>query len=156
MNTKLPPEVLSRKQMLFGVSLFEGVDDEAFTLLASLASESHFKAGHVIVTRGDPGNKLFVIVKGLVRVLRPARKEEVEVAKVRAGDFFGEMCILERLPRSATVQAVEDTHLLLLSHAAFEILFDKMPLQHHCVLSNMARALSARLRDLGDFLALRG
>jgi CRP-like cAMP-binding protein len=66
------------------------------------------------------------------------------------------MCILERLPRSATVEATTETHLLLLSYAAFEILFERMPLDHDCVISNMARALSARLRELGDFLALRG
>lgn len=145
-----------RRQMLYGVSLFAGINEEAFTLLASLAMESHLKGGEFIVRRDDPGNKLFLIVKGKVRVLRLARHEEVEVAIMKDGDFFGEMCILERLPRSATVQAMEETHLLMLSHASFDILFDQMPLQHHCVLSNMARALSARLRDLGDYLALRG
>ena len=69
--------------------------------------------------------------------------------------YFGEMCVLERLPRSASVQAVTETHLVLLSYATFDILFEQMPLEHHRVLSNIARSLSARLRELGDEFALR-
>jgi CRP-like cAMP-binding protein len=155
MSSKLPEDVIARKQILYGVSLLIGIDDAAFTLLASLATESKVGAGHVIVRQGDLGTKLFVIVSGEVRVLRQGRQGDVEVARMKAGNFFGEMCILERLPRSATVEAVTESHLVLLSYAAFDILFEKMPLEHHRVLGNIARALSARLRDLGDDFALR-
>ena len=132
-----------------------GISDQAFGLLASMAAESRVRAGHVIVHQGDLGTKLFIIVKGEVRVLRQSRHGDVEVARMKQGDFFGEMCVLERLPRSASVQAVTETHLVLLSYAAFEILFEQMPLEHHRVLSNIARSLSARLRKLGDEFALR-
>ena len=97
-----------------------------------------------------------VIARGEVRILRQGRQGDVEVARMRVGDCFGEMCILERLPRAATVEATQDTHLLMLSYAAFDILFDRMPREHHRVLGNIARTLSSRIRELGDFLALRG
>jgi len=155
MNAKLPEETSAKKQILYGVSLLIGINDEAFALLASMAVESRVSAGHVIVHQGELGTKLFMIAKGEVRVLRQGRHGDVEVARMRDGDFFGEMCILEHLPRSASVQAVTETNLVLLSYAAFEILFEKMPLEHHRVLSNMARSLSARLRELGDDFALR-
>ncbi len=155
MNTKLSDEISARKQILYGVSLLIGISDQAFGLLATLAAESRVSAGHVIVHQGDLGTKLFVIVKGEVRVLRQSRHGDVEVARMKEGDFFGEMCVLERLPRSASVQAVAETHLVLLSYATFDILFEQMPLEHHRVLSNIARSLSARLRDLGDEFALR-
>ena len=155
MNAKVPDDISARKQALYGVSLLVGINDEAFSLLASLATESQVNPGHVIVHQGDLGTKLFIIARGEVRVLRQGRNGDLEVARMKEGDFFGEMCILEHLPRSASVQAVTETHLVLLSYAAFEILFEKMPLEHHRVLSNMARALSARLRELGDDFALR-
>ena len=155
MNAKLPEEISARKQILYGVSLLIGINDEAFGLLAKLAAESRVGAGHVIVHQGDLGTKLFIIVKGEVRVLRQSPHGDVEVARMKEGDFFGEMCVLERLPRSASVQAVTETHLVLLSYATFDILFEQMPLEHHRVLGNIARSLSARLRDLGDEFALR-
>jgi CRP-like cAMP-binding protein len=155
MNAKLPDEISARKQILYGVSLLIGISDQAFGLLATMAAESRVSAGHVIVHQGDLGTKLFIIVKGEVRVLRQSRHGDVEVARMKDGDFFGEMCILERLPRSASVHAVTETHLVLLSYATFGILFEQMPMEHHRVLSNMARSLSARLRELGDEFALR-
>ena len=155
MNAKLADEIAGRKQILYGVSLLIGISDEAFGLLARMAAESRVSAGHVIVHQGDLGTKLFIIVKGEVRVLRQSRHGDVEVARMKDGDFFGEMCVLERLPRSASVHAVTETHLVLLSYATFDILFEQMPLEHHRVLSNIARSLSARLRDLGDEFALR-
>ena len=155
MSGKLSGEISARKQILYGVSLLIGISDQAFELLAKMAAESRVSAGHVIVHQGDLGTKLFIIVKGEVRVLRQSRHGDVEVARMKEGDFFGEMCVLERLPRSASVQAVTETHLVLLSYATFDILFEQMPLEHHRVLGNIARSLSARLRDLGDEFALR-
>jgi len=155
MSGKLSDEISARKQILYGVSLLIGISDQAFELLAKMAAESRVSAGHVIVHQGDLGTKLFVIVKGEVRVLRQSRHGDVEVARMKEGDFFGEMCVLERLPRSASVQAVTETHLVLLSYATFDILFEQMPREHHRMLSNIARSLSARLRDLGDEFALR-
>jgi CRP-like cAMP-binding protein len=155
MSEHPPTELELKKQILYGVALFTGISEKAFEFLASQATESRLSALCIIVRQGDPGTKLFIIAKGEVRVVRQGRQREIEVARMRDGDFFGEMCILERLPRSATVQAMTDTRLLLLSYAAFEVLFEQMPLEHHRVLTNMARALSARLRDLGDFFALR-
>ena len=155
MSGKLSGEISARKQILYGVSLLIGISDQAFELLAKMAAESRVSAGHVIVHQGDLGTKLFIIVKGEVRVLRQSRHGDVEVARMKQGDFFGEMCVLERLPRSASVQAVTETHLVLLSYATFDILFEQMPLEHHRVLSNIARSLSARLRKLGDEFALR-
>ena len=155
MSEKPPDEIALRKQILYGVGLFAGISEPAFKFLAEKAADSRFHAGQIIVRQGDPGTKLFVIAEGEVRVLRQGRHGDLEVARMKAGDFFGEMCILEQLPRSATVEAVRDTHIVLLSYAVFERLFEEMPREHHCILANMARSLSARLRELGDFFALR-
>ena len=57
MSSKLPEDVIARKQILYGVSPLIGIDEPAFTLLASLATESHVSAGHVIVRQGDIGDE---------------------------------------------------------------------------------------------------
>ena len=64
--------------------------------------------------------------------------------------FFGEMSILEEMPRSASVQAVTPVDLLILPRVHFEMLAEQLPAQYARVVTNVARDLSARLRQLGD------
>jgi CRP-like cAMP-binding protein len=92
----------------------------------------------------------------MVRVCkRFDRADEVELARLRAGNFFGEMCILETLPRAATVQAVPATRLYTLSSQTFYHLFKTMPDQYSLLLLNIARDLSRRLRHLDDLYSDR-
>jgi CRP-like cAMP-binding protein len=155
MRASAPLTLAEKKDILYGLHLFEGLGESSFELLASLAQESRVSLGHYIVRQGEPGSKLFLIARGEVRVLRESKKGELETARMQTGDFFGEMCILERLPRAASVQAMTDTQLVMLSYAAFEILQERNLADHDRLLVNMARTLSARLRQLGDAFALR-
>ena len=77
------------------------------------------------------------------------------LARLKAGDFFGEMCILETLPRVATVQAVAETRLFSISSLTFLKLYDAMPAQYGLLLLNLARDLSRRLRRLDEAFAAR-
>src|SRR5881394_3617565 len=92
------------------VTIFAGLDDDALSLLMSRARQTTVPAGDVIVREGEPGNHLYLIVAGAVQICkRFDRPDQVELARLNAGDFFGEMCILETLPRAATVQAASET-----------------------------------------------
>ena len=80
---------------------------------------------------------------------------EVELGRFGPGDFFGEMCILETLPRSATVHAISDTTLYSLNSLTFYHLYEALPRQHSILILNIARDLSRRLRHLDELFAAR-
>ena len=142
------------RALLQNVPIFAGLDEGALALLWERAVESKVPAGSVIIREGESGNRFFLIGSGLVRVCRHfGEQEEFELRKLRAGDFFGEMCILETLPRSATVHAVEDTALCSLTSMAFLHLYESMPSQHSILVVNIARDLSRRLRSLDQIFA---
>lgn len=146
----------SVRDILESVPIFAGLNAAALDLLMAEAEEVSIPSGSVIVSEGEPGNQMYVIASGMVRVCkRFDRADEVELARLRAGNFFGEMCILETLPRAATVQAVPATRLYTLSSQTFYHLFKTMPEQYSLLLLNIARDLSRRLRHLDDLYAER-
>ncbi len=141
---------------LRNVPILAGLDDAAVALLTERAVESKMPAQSVIVREGETGNRFFLIQSGGVRVCKNfGQPKEVELVRMGKGDFFGEMCILETLPRSATVQATADTTLYSLSSIVFYQLYESMPRQYGILLVNIARDLSRRLRHLDEVFAAR-
>jgi len=138
------------------VPILAGLDEAALNLLWEQTVETRAPAGTVIVREGEIGNRFFLIGEGSVRVCKHfGEREEVELARLGAGGFFGEMCILETLPRSATVQAAVNTTLRSLTSLAFYHLYQSMPSQHGILVINIARDLSRRLRHLDEVFAAR-
>jgi CRP-like cAMP-binding protein len=141
---------------LQNVPIFAGLDEAALTLLWERATEIKAREGGVVVREGEAGNRLFVVGEGLVRVCKHfGHPDELELARLAPGNFFGEMCILETLPRSATVQALTDTTLYSLTSIAFYHLYETMPAQHSILVLNIARDVSRRLRHLDEIFAAR-
>ena len=141
---------------LQNVPIFAGLNEDALNLLSDRATEVKSAAGWVVVREGETGNRLFVVGQGLVRVCKHfGQPDEIELAKLGPGNFFGEMCILETLARSATVQAVADTTLYSLSSLVFYHLYESMPAQHSILVLNIARDISRRLRHLDEAFAAR-
>jgi CRP/FNR family transcriptional regulator, cyclic AMP receptor protein len=138
------------------IPIFEGLDKETLNYLWEQVEKTDVPAGTVVVREGEPGNRLYLIAAGFVRVCkRFDQPDEVELAGLTEGDFFGEMCVLETLPRAATVQAVTEVVLYSLSSAFFSNLQSKNPAQYSILLLNIARDLSRRLRALDEaFTAL--
>lgn len=142
------------RSMLQNVPILAGLDEPALNLLWERVMESKAPAGSVIIREGDLGNRFFLVGEGSVRVCKHfGRPNEIELSRLGLGDFFGEMCILETLPRSATVQAVADTQLYSFTALAFYHLYEAMPAQHSILVVNIARDLSRRLRHLDDAFA---
>jgi CRP/FNR family transcriptional regulator, cyclic AMP receptor protein len=136
------------------VTIFAGLDDSALALLMERAHKTNAPAGTIIVREGEPGNHLYLIASGTVRVCkRFDRTGEVELARLKAGDFFGEMCILETLPRTATVLTGSDAILYALPSVAFYDLFETKPDQYGILILNIARDVSRRLRRLDEIFA---
>ena len=139
---------------LSNVPIFAGLEEAALELLWERAAEGQAPAGSVIVQEGDPGNRLYLIGQGLVRVCKKlGQADEVELARFGPNDFFGEMCILETLPRCASVQAVIDTTLYSLTSLTFHHLYEVLPRQYSILVLNIARDLSRRLRRVDEVFA---
>ena len=127
-----------RTQLLGGCPLFGGVGPDDLRAIGERALEVDFPADHVIARQGEIGTGLFVIIDGEVRVVRDGE----ELARLRGGDFFGEMSVIDGLPRVAQVVSTEPTRCLAL--ASWE--FERLVLEHPTIGLVILRGLSARLR----------
>ncbi|HZR19307.1 MAG TPA: cyclic nucleotide-binding domain-containing protein [Verrucomicrobiae bacterium] len=144
------------RAMLQNVPIFAGLDAPALDLLWERALELRVDAGKLVVREGEVGNRLYLVGSGSVKVCKHlGEAHEVELAHFGPTDFFGEMCILETLPRCASVLAVTDAVLYSLSSLTFLHLYEVMPSQYSILLLNIARDLSRRLRHVDEVFASR-
>ena len=112
-----------RIKLLQGVWLFERCSRKELGLLASRATPIRVPAGTVLTREGEVGREFFVMLSGEATVTL----NDVQVGVIGSGSFFGEMALLDRLPRSATVTTSEPTDLLVLTVQAFASVVDTMP-----------------------------
>jgi CRP/FNR family transcriptional regulator, cyclic AMP receptor protein len=158
MSTALPlPATAELREMKWRkVPVLAGLSAQAMQFLSSKAVELTHKPGDVIVREGENGNKFYVICQGSLRVVKHLGLDtETELALLNQGEFFGEMCILETLPRTATVQAIDAVDLWSLSSIAFYQLYKAMPQEYSILVLNLARDLSRRLRRLDEAFSAR-
>lgn len=128
------------------VPLFEGLTESELTEVALATQERDFPGGAFIVTQGSPGLGFYLLVEGKVQVMRNRK----QVADLAAGDFFGEMSLLDESPRSASIIATEATKCLVLGSWDFRVLLKKKPE----IAIKMLEILSRRLRDSNEKLGL--
>ena len=127
-----------RTELLGGCPLFGGVAQDDLAAIGERAIEVEFPVDHVIARQGEIGTGLFIVIDGAVRVVRDGE----ELARLGPGDFFGEMSVIDGLPRVAQVVATEPTRCLAL--ASWE--FERIVLDHPTIGLAILRGLSARLR----------
>jgi CRP-like cAMP-binding protein len=105
------------------VPLFADLDERSLQAVAVLAHETSFRAGDAVMLEGEPGATFYVIADGTVRVERGGRT----LRSMTAGAFMGEIALLDRRPRTATVTAVTDVQALEIRAHEFERLLDTLP-----------------------------
>jgi CRP/FNR family cyclic AMP-dependent transcriptional regulator len=97
------------------VSLFAGLEETELERLSRVASIRHYATGSEILRADEPGDAFFAIAQGEVKVfVESADGREVVLAHLQAGDFFGEMALLEGEPRSASVAALAESDIVVL------------------------------------------
>jgi len=139
---------------LKSVPIFADLNDSALAFIRNLFQKSVVAPGTVIVEEGEPGSRFYLVCEGKVRVCKNhGRPYQVILATLGPGSFFGEMCVLETLPRSATVESVDEVTLWSLSPADFYSFYEAKPDQYCLLVVAIARALSQRLRRLNDLFA---
>ena len=131
-----------RSELLAGCPLFRGINAAGLAGLADLATSVDFPTGHVIARQGEIGTGFFVVIEGAVRVVRDG---EI-VARLGAGEFFGELSVLDRMPRNASV--VTDAPTTCLALASWD--FEKVLLEQPALALSILRGVATRLRDATD------
>lgn len=143
--------------VLASIPLFRGLTAEQLKVMERVARKKRFPKDGVIIREGDQGDVMYVLARGSVQVSRTVTlslsrsgvgEGEKSFAKLDADDHpaFGEMAILEKSLRGATVTALSDCDLLEISHGDFERLCHEDPVLGYQVIRNIASQLSTRLR----------
>lgn len=128
------------------IGLFGGVSE---VLLAKMAARLRVRAvddGEVIFREGDRGREMFVVLDGEVELSKRSRDEEIRVATVHPGDWFGEMSLIDILPRPWTARATTTARLLALGNEDLDVLYRTDLKNYALFMMNVARQLSRKLR----------
>ena len=118
---------LSPLEVLRKVPLFAGLGEADLTAFAELTRERSYPKGSVIVFEDDPGDALYLVAAGQVKVVIIAEDgREVILSVLGEGSFFGEMAVIDDEPRSAHVIAMEDSQLIVLRREDFRRRVDEL------------------------------
>jgi CRP/FNR family transcriptional regulator, cyclic AMP receptor protein len=146
-------------ELLRPIPLFTSLSQEELEKIAELCETKSWDSGEYIFHEGEPGNRLFIIVEGGVRISReiPGAGEEA-LAVLKRGALFGEMAVFDKSERSTDAISHGGTTALTISRSELEMLLEFNRDLAYKVLWAVVRMLSGRLRSTNDslksFLAL--
>lgn len=122
--------------------------DEMAQLQQAIAQTESRKSGETVFERGEPGDKCYVIVTGQVEVLvTDALGNDVLVSTLGAGDFFGEVALLQSVPRTATVRTTQPSRFLVLDRDLLGTVSQVAPSVAEMLMEISRRRLETRIRD---------
>jgi len=124
---------------LKSIDLFRALPSEELAQIAEIAEEQPLAAGDQVFAQGEPGDALYLIVEGTVKVHLGQR----ELARLGQRDVFGEMAVLDSEPRSASVTAVEDAVVLRIGRDDFRDIIGERPE----IAMGVMKVLTRRLRQ---------
>ena len=144
--------------LLRKVPVFAGLSDEQIRKMCSIMRREEFDPGDVVIREGDMGDEMYILEEGTVDVskvvmLRVGRRDfgqrEKTIARLSAENplLFGDMAMLEREGRSATVTAVTRCRLFVIEREGFERVCEEDPMMGYRMVTSIARLVSGRLRD---------
>jgi len=133
------------------IAVLQAMDSEALARLAAALDQKDYADGQTVFAEGDPGDSMYFIVTGCIRIEKRAQATSAAhkvLAVLEAGDYFGEMALLDQKPRSASAVAAGGTTVFRLSKAAFDQMQVKSSVAGMSVLFAMIRTSSERIRRL--------
>ncbi len=115
-------------ERLRDIPILSNLDDDTLTSLAQLFVTEHYEPERIVVREGDPGERFYIIVRGRVSISKQTRdQEETRLAVLEDGDYFGEIALLRKVPRAATVTTLTRCILLALPGEHFQRLMESDP-----------------------------
>ncbi len=147
------PDFAACAKFLRGVPLFEDLGSRDIGYLIQSLFKKTYAEGEPLFEEGDIGRALFIIETGAVELVKRGPDGRTQVlASMTDGDFFGEMALIEELPRSASALAITDTTVYLLYRTRLFGLVKSRPRVGVIILSQLVKLLSARLRSTSERL----
>jgi CRP/FNR family transcriptional regulator, cyclic AMP receptor protein len=144
---------------LRNISLFAGFAADEIREIFENSKKRAYPSGSIVVYQGDPGEVIYLILKGKVKVvLTHPKGKEIILNTLDSGDYFGEMSVFDRMPRSATVVAMEACRFLIITREAITALVRKDPriaIKMLLVMSERIRAANEQISSLAH-LDVRG
>jgi CRP/FNR family cyclic AMP-dependent transcriptional regulator len=128
----------SKVDLIKGVPLFAAASKHELAEIASIADEIDLPEGKVLIAEGDTGREFFVLIDGTAEVARGGKK----VATIGPGDFFGEIALISKTPRNATITTTSPVRALVITDRAFRQLLDHAPQIQIGVLTALAERLA--------------
>ena len=126
---------------LRGVQLFTGLTEPQLAQLAEGAGTRSVKAGAPLFLEGDPGSSLFILTKGLVKIVR-ASEPDTTLTTIQPEGVFGELAVLNSAPRSASAVAIDNSELIEIDKSALDALLDNDPQTARRMLGSLASSLT--------------
>lgn len=129
--------------------LFDGLEPQLLEMIQPEVTIRQLKRGEVVYNEGDPGDSLFLVGAGSVKISKHGRRgQEETVGFVHSGSFFGEIAMLDDKPHSATATAAETTVLAEVKEETFQHILELAPSKLHM---NFLRAVTERLRSVNSY-----
>ena len=132
--------------LLGRIPVFEGIGDEQLKMIGRRGGVSEVRKGAIIFDEGDPGDRMYIILHGAIRIHRAGEAADVSLALLKEGEFFGELALLDGKERSAAATAAQDTKLMSLGRVDFLAALNRSP---HAM-SMLLAGLSRRMRKATD------
>jgi CRP-like cAMP-binding protein len=131
----------AKVELLKGVPLFSKLNKQGLEDVAQIADEIDLPAGKEMATEGDRGREFFVLLKGEADVTRGGQK----INSMKEGDFFGEIALVTKMPRTASVTATTDVRVLVITERDFGALLKHSPEVGRCVAEALAERVAPDL-----------
>ena len=139
------PEVLAL------IPAFEGLSHNELKVIERMMHQRQYKKGESVFNEGEPGAGMYIVKNGEVGITRKMDNgSELALALVKEHGFFGELALLDEIPRSASAKAVADTVLFAFSKPSLESLCRRNPRLGIKILSNLSRLICRRLVKSND------
>ncbi len=150
-NILMDKEFEEKVNFLKSISLFKDLSRNSLGKLLQIIYTKTYKPKELIFEEGKPGVALFIIRTGEVSIFKKGTLGvEKNITTLTEGNFFGEMSLIEELPRSASAKTNKESILFLIYKVKFDWFIEKNPREGLKIIYNLAAILSSRLRETSD------
>ena len=144
------PVVGERTMTLKAVPFFTQLSDKELDTIRAVAAEKTYPKNAVVLTEGEMGDSLYMIMSGKVKVfIGDEEGREIILKILGPSTFFGEMSMIDKQPRSASVTTIEPSTFLVLTHSSFERCVEQQPRIGNLVMQMLAQRVREADRKIG-------